>query len=72
MHTDKNGRCRVKVETLARSRRVSRQKIQFDLFALRARGYVHVVPTVRKCGGNGANEFRIFYPRLFLTEKGNG
>lgn len=64
MHADRNGRCRVKVATLARIRSVSRQAVQMDLFALKSRGYVRLTPTMRRCGGNGASEFRILYPPL--------
>lgn len=64
LHADRNGRCRLKVATVARIRGTSRQQIQNDDFALKGRGYLTVTPTMRRCGGNGANAYEVRFPDL--------
>jgi len=64
LHADRNGRCRLKVETVAQIRSVSRQQIQNDDFALKIHGYQKITPTMRRCGGNGANTYEILYPEI--------
>lgn len=68
LHADRNGCCRLKVETGAKIRGVSRQQIQNDDFALKNLGYQKIAPTMRRCGGNGANTYEILYPEIPETE----
>ena len=64
LHAGKDGRCRLKVATVAAIRGVSRQQIQNDDFALKNLGYLKIKPTMRRCGGNGANSYEILYPEI--------
>ena len=64
LHANGDGCCWLKVDTIAKIRGVSGAQIQSDTFVLKERGFLIVTPTMRRRGGNGANEYQLIYPRL--------